>query len=41
MEGIGRVCATCGKYFVCTDGDFFCSDACYDAWEEAQEDAED
>lgn len=36
MVGIGRTCL-CGKLFICTDGDPFCSDTCYDKWEEINE----
>lgn len=36
VKGINRNCP-CGKSFICTDGDYFCSDACYDRWEEINE----
>lgn len=32
-DGINRLCIVCGKSFYCTDGDYFCSDKCYDKYD--------
>lgn len=40
IEGIGANCAMCGNHYVCTDGDPFCSGACYDAWSDERSDDE-
>lgn len=37
--GVTKICP-CGKCFRCSDGDYFCSDECYDRYEQIYEEDE-